>query len=107
MAAEDFVVADRKGQPLTAGAKVTETVQATPDAESAAAATAANVSNPAYINYAAALATFEARPDIESLADRRKREAGTSFADGAFMRAIADGTPPSPGTPTGKAPASS
>ena len=107
MAAEDYEVADRPDAPLTAAARVAETVQETPDAESAAAAAAAGVSNPAYIGYAAALNAHQSREDIETLADRRKREYGSTFNDGAFMRAVPDGTPPTPGTPDGKAPASS
>ena len=103
MAAEDFVVADRDVSAITAGAKVTQTVQATPDGDAKTRATAAGVSNAAYINYAAALTTFEGRDDIESLADRRKREISTTFAPADFMRAIADGVAPTPGTPTGKA----
>jgi hypothetical protein len=106
MAAEDYNVADRPNAGLTARERLAETEFVNPDEDSAAAAEAAGVSNPAYIGYAAALNTFQAREDIESLADRRKREYGSTFDDGAFMRAIADGTPPSPGTPDGKAPAS-
>lgn len=107
MAEEDYNVADRPNAPLTAAERVAETVQATPDADAAAAAAAAGVSNAAYIGYAAALNTHQSREDIETLADRRAREYGDGFDDGAFMRAVADGTPPSPGTPDGKAPASS
>lgn len=116
MAAADFNVADRApvgGFPVTAGKKITETVQATPDADARAAATAANVSNAAYIGYAAALAAHEARTDIESLADRRTRENGTTFAAADFMRRAAynaDGTakaPPTPGNVNGVAPSSS
>lgn len=116
MAAEDYVVADRAEWTgtanVTAGDKIAETVQETPDAESNAAAVTAGVSHPAYIGYAAALATHEARPDIESLADRRAREYGDAFTDADFMRANAynaDGTaatPPRPGTVHGDAPAS-
>lgn len=122
MAAEDFVVADRrnddgtdvKSNPVTAGDKVDETVLAdNPDTEAAEAAETAGVSNAAYIGYAAALNAFQSRTDIETLADRRAREYGDTFDDGAFMREAAynaDGTaatPPRPGTVHGDAPASS
>ena len=52
-----------------------------------AAAEAANVSHPAYINYAAALTNYENRDDVESLAHRRAREAADAFADQDFARA--------------------
>jgi len=116
MAEEDYNVADRKpegGFPVTAGNKVSETVQETPDADAKAAADTAGVSNPAYIGYAAALNTHQSRDDIETLADRRAREYGDAFADGDFMRQNAydaDGTvadPPRPGTVHGDAPKSS
>jgi hypothetical protein len=117
MAEEDYNVADRPGwqgtDSVTAADRVAETVQETPDADARAAADAANVSNAAFIGYAAALNTHQARPDIETLADRRAREYGDDFADGDFMRREAydaDGTaaaPPRPGTVHGDAPASS
>lgn len=110
MAAEDYVVADRPNAGLTAGEKVAETVQETPDAETRAAADAAGVSDPAHIGYAAALNTFQARDDIESLASRRLREYGDQFSDADYMRAKAyeaDGDAvngPRPGTIHGNAP---
>lgn len=51
-----------------------------------AAADAANVSRNSYVNYAAALTNYEARADIESLANRRAREAATTFAAQDFAR---------------------
>ena len=113
MAAEDYNVADRNITSLEAGDKVQETVYENPDTEAAAAAEAAGVSQAAYIGYAAALNAYQARSDIETLADRRRRENGTTFAEGDFMRQAAynaDGTaqaPPRPGTVHGDAPASS
>jgi hypothetical protein len=118
MAEEDYNVADRrnedgtdvKANAVTAGDKVAQTVQATPDADAKAAADTANVSHPAYIGYAAALNTHQARPDIESLASRRLREYGDAFADANYMRAEAyeaDGDAvdgPRPGTVHGDAP---
>ena len=55
--------------------------------EAAAAAAAANVSDPAYINYAAKLTNYESRSDVETLARRRAREAGDQFTDADFVRA--------------------
>lgn len=52
-----------------------------------AAADDANVSKPEYIEYAAALSNYEAREDVEPLAQRRAREAGDAFADTDFARA--------------------
>lgn len=114
MASEDYVVADRAGDfPVTAGDKVQETVFDNPDTEAREAAETAGVSNAAYIGYAAALNTYQSRTDIETLADRRARENGTTFAAGDFMRQAAydaDGSAadaPRPGTVHGDAPASS
>ena len=113
MAAEDYNVADRNITSLEAGDKVQETVQPTPDADAAEFAETNGVSHPAYANYAAALNAYQSRSDIETLADRRRRENGTTFAEGDFMRQNAynaDGTaalPPRPGTVHGDAPASS
>lgn len=111
MAKEDYEVADR-AEFLTAGERVAETVQATPDADAADFAATEGVSSAAYANYAAALGAHEARDDIESLADRRARTYGDAFTDADFMRANAydaDGTAaaaPRPGTIEGDAPAS-
>ena len=111
MAKEDYNVADRQPEsgafPVTAKDKVDETVYVTPDTEAAAAADTANVRNAAYINYATALNAYAAREDIESLADRRKRESGTTFAETDFMRHEPSDTPPTPGSVNGVAPASS
>lgn len=113
MASSDYNVADRTPEtgafPVEAGDKVNVTVQATPDAEAKAAADSANVSNPAFIGYAAALAAYESRADIETLADRRAREGASDDADQDFMRRKAydsDGTAaaaPRPGTVHGDA----
>ena len=117
MAAEDYVVADRPEwqgtNNVTASDRISETEFDNPDTESAAAAESAGVSHPAYIGYAAALNTHQARPDIETLADRRTREYGTTFGAADFMRKDpynADGSakaPPRPGTVHGDAPKSS
>lgn len=118
MAESDYNVADRRlegagGNALTAGERVAQSVQATPDADAADFAETNGVSNAAYANYATALDAYQSRTDIETLADRRARENGTTFAAGDFMRQNAynaDGTaatPPRPGTVHGDAPASS
>lgn len=116
--AADRVVLDAAGVPvaeghLTAGQKVALTVQATPDEDAAAFAATANVARPEYAGYAAALNTLQARDDIESLADRRAREAGTTFAAADFMRGEvydpvtgAVNVPPRAGSVEGDAPAS-
>lgn len=103
MAESDYNVADRKNAPLTAAERVAETVQATPDADAWAAADTANVSHPAYVGYADALETHEAREDIESLASRRLREYGDAFTDADYMRNALDQAT-RPGTPAGLAP---
>lgn len=114
MAAADYNVADRPEwtgtNNVTAADKLAETVYDNPDNESQAAADAAGVSHPAYIGYAAALATHQSRPDIEPLAARRAREYGDDFTDADFMRRRAynaNGTAaaaPRPGTVYGDAP---
>lgn len=112
MAAEDYNVADRNlGAGITAAEVLSESDRgANPDVDSKAAAEAAGVSHPAYIGYAAALATHQTRPDIEPLVARRLREYGDAFTDADFMRNNAydaDGTAadaPRPGTVYGDAP---
>jgi len=112
MAAEDYNVADRPDAGRTAGEKIGDTAFENPDTESRAAAVAAGVSHPAYIDYAVALEAHQTRADIETLADRRRREYGSDFNDADFMRANAydaDGTAadaPRPGTVYGDAPKS-
>lgn len=46
----------------------------------------ANVTRSEYVGYAAAFAEYEARDDVETLADRRAREAGDSATDADFVR---------------------
>jgi len=112
MAKEDYNVADREITSLVAGDKVQETVFANPDDDARAAARAAGVEKAAYIDYAEALEAHESRADIETLADRRAREYGSTFAAGEFMRQAAydaDGSvadAPRPGTVHGDAPKS-
>lgn len=116
MASTDYNVADRKPEsadgafPVTAQDKVGfVTGYANPDTDAKAAAAAANVSNAAFIGYAAALATYEARADIETLADRRARSNATTDSAQDFMRRAVyntDGTvksPPRPGSVKGDA----
>lgn len=90
MAKEDYNVADRdlsaNQSGLTAGEKIAGAVWENPDVDAREAADAAGVSHAAYIDYAAALTTFESRDDIEPLAARRARDVGETFADGDFMR---------------------
>lgn len=112
MAAEDYNVADRPDAGRTAGEKIGDTAYDNPDVDARERADAAGVSHPAYIDYAAALETFQSRDDIETLADRRKREYGSDFNDADFMRRRAykdDGSAanaPRPGTVYGDAPKS-
>lgn len=112
MAEADYNVADRDlGNGITA-AEVLEGSDrgANPDVDSKAAAETASISHPAYIGYAAALATHQTRADIEPLVARRLREYGDDFTDADFMRRRAydaDGTAaaaPRPGTVYGDAP---
>jgi hypothetical protein len=73
--------------PKTAEDVVAEYPQDTVSAAAAEAADSANVRRPEYINYDAALANYEARSDVETLAHRRAREAGDQFSDTDFVRA--------------------
>lgn len=111
MAKKDYTVADRAlegadGGPLTAGERVAQTVQATPDQEARDFAETNDVAMAAYANYATALESHQYRVDIETLADRRAREYGADFKAGAFMRAPHGDTPPTSGSVNGVAPAS-
>ena len=54
--------------------------------EARAAAEADNVTRSEYVGYAEAFALYEARDDVETLADRRAREAGDSATDADFVR---------------------
>lgn len=57
------------------------------DADAKARADAANVRSVEFIDYAEALSNYEAREDVEPLAQRRAREAATTFAAQDFARA--------------------
>lgn len=104
MAKEDYNVADRDlGNGVTAAEVLSESGRGdSPDAESRTRAYEAGVSHPAYVDYAAALATHEQREDIEPLAARRAREYGDSFDDAEFMRLVPG--QPGPGSVGGLAP---
>ena len=49
-------------------------------------AVTAGVTHTEYANYAARMANYESRDDVEPLAERRAREAGTTFAATDFRR---------------------
>lgn len=93
MASSDYNVADRTPDsgdhafPVTAADRLSVTTQVNPDDDAKAAALAAHVTNAAFIGYAAALASYEARADIETLADRRARSQATTDSAQDFMRA--------------------
>src|SRR6478609_4758819 len=57
------------------------------EATQVAAANAANVQRSEYINYAAKMTAYENRDDVESLAQRRAREAATADSATDFRRA--------------------
>jgi len=57
------------------------------DVDAAARADTANVRHVSFISYAAALTNYESRSDVESLAHRRARDVGTTFAATDFVRA--------------------
>lgn len=71
----------------------------TVDPQAKANAETAGVTDAAKINYERALAVYEARSDVETLAARRAREAGDTFEDTHFVRTTADDDP-APSTPT-------
>lgn len=48
----------------------------------------AGVTDAAYADYAEALKNYEARDDVETLAERRAREFGVSFEDASFRREV-------------------
>lgn len=57
------------------------------DADARSRADAANVRHVSFIQYAQALANYESRDDVETLAHRRARDVGTTFAATDFVRA--------------------
>lgn len=50
-------------------------------------AVAAGVTHSEYVNYAAGMANYESRSDVEPLAERRARDIGDQFSDTDFRRA--------------------
>lgn len=56
------------------------------DVDARARAATANVSGVQFIDYAEAIANYEARGDVEDFAQRRAREAATTFAATDFAR---------------------
>jgi len=58
--------------------------------EDAKRAEEAGVKDSAYVDYEEALKNYESRPDVETLAARRAREAGWKFEDAAFRRSVKD-----------------
>ncbi|QAY08852.1 hypothetical protein SEA_GENIE2_230 [Streptomyces phage Genie2] len=50
----------------------------------------AGVKDSAYVDYEVALDNYQSRPDVETLAARRAREAGWKFEDAAFRRSVED-----------------
>lgn len=57
------------------------------DADARTRADTANVRKVEFINYAQALTNYETRDDVETLAHRRARDNGTTFAATDFVRA--------------------
>lgn len=56
------------------------------DDEAKERAAEAGVTDAAYVDYETALGNYEARVDVETLAERRARESGIAFDDGSFVR---------------------
>lgn len=56
------------------------------DNDAAKRAEEAGVVDAAHIDYVEALENYEARPDVETLAERRARESGVKFEDAQFRR---------------------
>lgn len=98
--------ADRPDAGLTAGEKIADVTiddANNPDAVAADAAATAGVRYAAFIDYAEALAAFDTRADIESLASRRARTYAASDAEQDYMRET-PGSVPGPGSVNGEAP---
>lgn len=58
--------------------------------EDAKLADEANVKDAAFVDYEEALANYQSRSDVETLAARRAREGGWKFEDAAFRRSTVD-----------------
>src|SRR6478609_2443082 len=56
------------------------------DEDAAKRAEEAGVVDASQINYVGALENYEARPDVETLEQRRARENGTAFSEANFVR---------------------
>lgn len=72
--------------PRTAQDNIAEWNESPNDVENRAAAAAAGVKDAAFIGYEDALTAYEAREDVEPLAEKNARDIPTTFADAAFMR---------------------
>lgn len=71
---------------LTAGDVLAPNANTEVDAEAAKRAEDAGVVDAAYVDYEKAIANYEARPDVETLEQRRAREAGVKFEEAKFVR---------------------
>jgi hypothetical protein len=76
----------------TAYDNIGEWVESPNDVENREAAAAAGVKDASYIGYEAALEDYEARADVETLAQKNARNNPDDFADAAFMRQVGDET---------------
>ena len=63
------------------------------DEETAKRTEEAGVTHPAFVDYEEAQENYQSRPDVETLEQRRAREAGTSFSDAAFRRQAGENSP--------------
>lgn len=77
--------------PRTAYDNIAEWNESPNDVENRAAAEAAGVKDASFIGYEDALRDYEARADVEPLAEKNARDMPTEFEDAAFMRASVDG----------------
>lgn len=92
MAAEDLAgYKDDTRVPKTADEAIEGYGPLASDIANAEAAAAAGVIDAAYIDYDVALEAYEARSDIEDLAQRRARDFPVDFADASFMRETGEG----------------
>lgn len=77
-------------EPRTAYDNIGEWNEQPNDVENREAAAAAGVKDASYIGYETALEAYEAREDVETLAEKNARDMPETFGDAAFMRAAPD-----------------
>lgn len=88
--ASDAAAAKQEYKPRTANAAVAPHGPHGVEEAAAKRAADAGVRAPEFVNYEEALENYQARPDVETLEDRRAREGGRDFNAASFRRVVGE-----------------